>query len=604
MNRVWIFRLIAIAIPFLFFAMLEGGLRLANYGRDVTLFIENPQAPEFLLPRPDVVKRYFAEGVETPNVTIEANFFSKQKSDDALRLVVQGGSTAAGFPFGIGASIAGMLDYRLKQTFPDRDVEVISTALSAVNSYTVLDFADEIIAQQPDAVLIYAGHNEYLGILGVGSAYTAANSQAATLMYLKLKNLKIFQLLQNTYAHYKGQTKPSHNQTSRTFMSKVAKHKNIPLNSALYEQGLTQFETNMQLLLKKYQAANIPVFISTIASNLADQKPFSSAALNKQGQVWLTKLRNYTLLTHDELEQAQTVARQQQSADLFYALGQITYAKSQYPQAKTYFEQARDHDLLRFRAPTAINEQIKQLTKQPNVTLVDAEQALTKQAINGIIGRKLMLEHLHPTIDGYFYIADSFYQSLQQSPVIDDFPTPISTAQAKADLPIFEAEIYWGKAKVAGLMADYPFTDKPHSPKLPPQLTWQDQLGYKAYKKQLGWIQIAQETAKRSQKSDPITFNKALKLLADAVPNDSNYNYQAGTQLIQARRASEALRYLKRAVEQKPKEPNYRLALAHAYAMQQRFKESLHWLNSVLKIDKHNKMALSAIAQVNQAMNQ
>ena len=153
MSRTRIYQLIALAIPFVFFAMLEGGLRFFDYGSETPLFIDYPStnkstAPQYLLPRPDVVKRYFPADSAAPSVTIETNFFLKNKPDDALRIVVQGGSTAAGFPFGYGASIAGMLDYRLKQSFPDRTVEVINTALAAVNSYTVLDFVDEIIEQQ------------------------------------------------------------------------------------------------------------------------------------------------------------------------------------------------------------------------------------------------------------------------------------------------------------------------------------------------------------------------------------------------------------------------------------------------------------------------
>ena len=88
---------------------------------------------------------------------------------ETLRIIVQGGSTAAGWPYGFGASLAGMLQQRLQATLPRRNIEVITTAMTAVNSYTLMDFAEEIIAQQPDAVLIYAGHNEYLGVLGVGS---------------------------------------------------------------------------------------------------------------------------------------------------------------------------------------------------------------------------------------------------------------------------------------------------------------------------------------------------------------------------------------------------------------------------------------------------
>jgi len=48
--------------------------------------------------------------------------------------------------------------------------------MAAVTSYVLLDFADEIIAQRPDAIVIYTGHNEYLGIGGVGSSFASARS--------------------------------------------------------------------------------------------------------------------------------------------------------------------------------------------------------------------------------------------------------------------------------------------------------------------------------------------------------------------------------------------------------------------------------------------
>ena len=38
-------------------------------------------------------------------------------------------------------AISGTVE-RLRATFPDREIEVITTARSSVNSYTLLDFAD------------------------------------------------------------------------------------------------------------------------------------------------------------------------------------------------------------------------------------------------------------------------------------------------------------------------------------------------------------------------------------------------------------------------------------------------------------------------------
>lgn len=574
MNKTRVYQIIALAIPFLFFAILEGGLRFFNYGREIPLFMDYPQAenstaPHYLLPRPDVVKRYFPEGSAAPSVTIETNFFLKNKPDDALRIIVQGGSTASGFPFGYGASIAGMLDYRLKQSFPDRTVEVINTALAAVNSYTVLDFVDEIIEQQPDAVLIYAGHNEYLGILGVGSAYTAANSQAATLLYLKLKNSRIFQLLQNIYWQFTKAEQPKNAQKSRTFMSKVAKHKNIPYGSELYEAGLAQFDNNISLVIAKYQAAGIPVFISTIASNLADQTPFSSEN------------------SHDD-----------HSADYFYQKGKGLVAQENFQKAKEAFIKARDLDLLRFRAPSAMNDIIVELSKKESVYFVDANKALTNAAEQGVIGKSLMLEHLHPTIKGYFVIADSFYQALERSNVFGRFPQTISTTMAENDIPVFDAEIYWGKAKIAGLMADYPFTKTPQKVQLPLVKTPSDRLGLSAYKSQIGWLTIAKENLNYGKKNDLSLYLKSAKLLADAMPFEAVHSYRAGTALIEAKKFAQASRYLKRAIGIDDKNVNYQLALSHAYLEQSKLKEAVPWLESVLILEPENTTAKDVLPKV------
>ncbi|WP_218310702.1 hypothetical protein [Alteromonas antoniana] len=118
-SRRFTFLLITLAIPVVFFILLEGGLRLAGFGGKAPLFIENPAHPDYLLPRPNILNRYFPDG-HAPRVTMETNFFLKEKPADGLRLIVQGGSTAAGFPYGLGASLAGMLDNRLRQTYPQR----------------------------------------------------------------------------------------------------------------------------------------------------------------------------------------------------------------------------------------------------------------------------------------------------------------------------------------------------------------------------------------------------------------------------------------------------------------------------------------------------
>ena len=596
MAKIWLFRIITFSLPLLFFVVLEFGLRLVGYGKSVPLFMANPAASQYLLPTPDVVKRYFADDSLAPNVTIETNFFLKQKPEDGIRVFVQGGSTAAGFPYGFGASIAGMLDYRLKQSFPSRPVEVVNTALSAVNSYTLLDFTDEIIEQQPDAVLIYAGHNEYLGILGVGSAYTAANSRGATLLYLKLKELRLFQLMQAIY-HSFNQPNEKALKPSRTMMAKVARHKNIPVDSPLFQQGLLQFEQNMSLLLDKYSEAGIPVVLSTIASNLSHQTPFSSNPIPQEYRVLLAK--PLVELVPSEANELLVVAEAYKSADAFYHLGQWYLSHGELGKAQQAFVEARQHDLLRFRAPSEINDIIRRLAKRSGVQLVDAEAALKREAPNNIIGNTLMMEHLHPTALGYFEIANSFYHHLNESQLLGQFEFEVGRELARQDIPLFAAEQYWGEAKIAGLKADYPFTSEPTKPELPKVESWSDQLGLAAYKKQKSWLDIAltsQQMAKKDK--DWSTFIKASRLLADAMPDDFEYNLQAGTNLIQYKQAAQGIRYLKRATSLEPTSVNAKLALAHAYSQMQKLDATLEELRSVLKIEPRNQTALTNIKAI------
>ena len=72
-------------------------------------------------------------------------------------------------------------------SMPDKTVEVINLGISAVNSYTLFDQVDEIIEQKPDAILIYAGHNEFYGALGVGSNENLGGFPAFVRFYLKLQ---------------------------------------------------------------------------------------------------------------------------------------------------------------------------------------------------------------------------------------------------------------------------------------------------------------------------------------------------------------------------------------------------------------------------------
>jgi len=550
-----VFWMIALLLPLMFFGLMEASLRVFGYGRDLPLFISNPAQPAYMLPRPDIIQRYFSAHTKIPKVSLETNFFLKDKPQNGYRVFVQGGSTAAGFPYGLGASLAGMLDNRLKDSLPKQHVEVINTAMSAVNSYTVLDFADEIISQQPDAILIYMGHNEYLGILGVGSAYSGSFFNGSTLLFLKLRSLRLFQLLQDTYAYFQhnqgeDKTQPDNN---RTLMATVAKYKNIPYGSAMYHAGLSQFETNLGLLLDKYAAAKIPVYLATIASNVKDQKPFASDTPNTDFYPQTREISQ--LLETGESTQATKLIKNiaqsqpfQQNAEAQFALANLHYVTGDFGEAGKLFDRAKDLDLLRFRAPEALNKIIqKYSSRYDNVTLVDVQQRLKQSSKDGLIGHNLMLEHLHPNVQGYFLLADTFYQSLAKNSQHMDWRT-VSIQQAWQARPIIPSEEYHGFAKILQLKTDYPFTDTPIELALPPPQDWQQQLGQQYFSKRIDWLTMMRRAlAGYQNRKDEDMILKTAQLLADALPQDAQLNQMVADLFRQKKRYHLAIHYYLRA---------------------------------------------------------
>ena len=136
-------------------------------------------------------------------------------------------------------SNTSMLSFVCVQTAP------LCPSSAAVNSYTVLDFGKQLAQYHPDAVLIYTGHNEYYGALGVGSTSYIGSNRFLVQTLLKLRTLKVVQLFNNCIKKVSAMF-ASHNMADReTLMQRMAARQHINLNSADYQAGINQYDANM-----------------------------------------------------------------------------------------------------------------------------------------------------------------------------------------------------------------------------------------------------------------------------------------------------------------------------------------------------------------------
>jgi lysophospholipase L1-like esterase len=566
--------LIVLLVPFAVLGGLELALRAAGYGRGIEpLFVASPEQPNYLQANPRVVTRFFTDPAQAPPVSIETAYFRRQKQPGTFRVFVQGESSAAGFPYGLGASLAGVLDQRLERAFPSREIEVISTAMAAVNSYALLDFADEIIAQQPDAVIVYVGHNEFLGILGVGSSMRLAATPGFTRAFLAARDWRLFQLMSQVYARLQPAGGSAAGASGESLMARVAGERSIALQSGLYRSGVQQFEANLGRLLDKYQRAGVPVLIGTLASNERDQSPLAILAG----------------VESDAAGAAKTAYHAAQDAD----------EAGNHAAAREGYAWARDLDPLRFRAPADFNSVVARVAADQGARVVDVHGAFVAASPDGLVGETLLLEHVHPNLDGYFLLADAFFSALVANGLPGAPEVDVAAAEARADMPVSEIDRFLGDYKVLRIKAGWPFSDGRTPVTLPAPASEAERLAQELYHERISWPEAHDRLRRHYQaQGDRAGYAHVTAILADAFPFTGSLQFETAAALIEIGRPREALRYSRRGTELEPRNVNQWLVHAHGLLLSNREREGRAALERALEIEPANPTARKVLDEL------
>lgn len=551
-GRRRVFAVLTVALPFALLLLLEGGLRLSGFGQSYPLFVPVPEAPGFLRANRDVVRRFMVDERDTPNLWIRPVYFPRRKAPETFRIFVQGESTTEGYPYGYGASPAGMLQQRLQRTFPQRKIEVVTTAMSAVSTYPLLDFSGEILEAHPDAVVIYAGHNEYVGLLGVGSGISAGRRRPFVLSFLWLKDARILQLGRRALSAVRP---PRPRQRGRTLMATIVAEKQIPYGSPLYRRGLEQYRANLRALLRRYRKAGVPVFIGTVVSNERDQPPFISG----QGAgVDVAAWRRHFEAGHNALRSGNpavalrefdaAIAIDPQHAEGHFGRGRALERLGRYRDARQDYLAAKDRDELRFRAPEEINQILREVAAEQGAHVVEVQEAFHRAARNGIIGHDLMLEHLHPNLSGYFILADAFYDALHEKKLIGKWETPIPREQAVQEMPVTAVDRLYGEWRARYLMSDWPFTDRKKPFRLPEPTHRIEQIAEDYYQRRAQWPDAMRLLLDHYRfVGDKPEAARVAVLLAEAFPHRADDQW-AAAELLRAAGRPDAAVYRRRAL--------------------------------------------------------
>lgn len=488
--------------------LLEVILRVFHYGQDYDLVVPiTKNRKEYFRVNPKVGLRYFdRERYFLPEIV--ADDFTVEKSKNSLRIFILGESTPAGFPYQFNLTPSHLLQKQLESIFPGKKIEVVNASLTATNSYTVLEFIGELVDYGPDVIVVYSGQNEFYGAFGVGSTISLGHDRWLIRAYQEFRNCKTFVLLENGITGLLRWIDGNNNiQQQGTLMQQMTKEKAIPYQGDLYRKATDAFERNLRAAIEIARAHHIPIILSTLVTNERNLSPFVSMHQDGLSDARKTEVSSLLELADKKTiknADAATLYRRSISLDSMWAMAYFRLAEcydamGKFDSAKTAFGKARDLDGLRFRAPSEYNHLIRSLAKPPEVIVADVESTFRAHSPNGILGKELLWEHVHPRLRGYVMLSQTWCRSLGQLSIFSTEERE-KLSESISDSLLF-ASVRWtaldeeiGAVTIQTLLHRWPFTESTSTTGTNPAPTVQN-VAQMFTKRNLRWSEAHYELA-------------------------------------------------------------------------------------------------------------
>ncbi len=550
--------LILILFPILFFVLLEEGLRIFNYGDNYDVWLRVSKTKQTL--NPDVARRYF-KNIKSPPSSIQ-DVFDVEKKKGSFRVFVMGGSSAAGYPYMPLGAFSRYLQQRLQLVYPQTKIEVVNVAITAVNTYTIRDLLPYVIEQKPDAILLYAGHNEFYGALGVGSMESLGRSRKIVNLLLYLNKFKTFQLLSDLITKIKKAFAPKGKVSHGTLMSLMAKNKYIGFNSEVFREGVEQFKGNLRDIILTCKNNGIPLVIGSLVSNYKGIEPFVSK-----------KFKRYP------------------AAKEIYKKAKMAELQKSFISADSLYRFAKDLDMLRFRAPEVFNKIIFSLAGKFHVPIVNIDSVFSANSPNGIVGNNLMTDHLHPTLGGYFLMGAAFADELARLKIAPrgvrvNYPLKVRDKLTRLNFKFSKLDSVIAEYRIKILKNDFPYKKPSESiplNKLLKPKSFVDSLAFVFLEDKISWEKAHRLLAKRYlERKDYENFLKQMDILISQYPVITSYYQTVVKALLDLKQFDRSYKYFKEYYEIQPNAFNTKwmgiIALSH-----KNLKEAIEKLTESLK---------------------
>ncbi|MEQ8766087.1 MAG: hypothetical protein RL885_19370 [Planctomycetota bacterium] len=352
--------------------------------------------------------------------------FPVDKPANTFRVFTFGGSSTYGYPFARShsrSSFPGMMRVLLETRHPEQRIEVINCGSPGMDSRTSLEVLQAALDYSPDALVVYSGHNEFLP-QNVSNVKRELEKPFLDSVLGFAKSLRLFGLMRSMLASSLPKA-----DGGVQFNDLVQYDKMIaqPLCTAEETAAIHEkYGENLTAMCEAARDADVPIFLCLPVSNLKDFEPNVSYRSRNIDATQLKRFddafaegrtqaeaKNWTAA----IESFQKANRADPNvAESHYQLANAFEQSSDHLRARPEYLRARDLDGRPLRATAAILDVVTSVAReQDGATLIDSFEAMEQAAENGIVGNPLIIDNVHPTLEGDYVLARAVVDALSKA---------------------------------------------------------------------------------------------------------------------------------------------------------------------------------------------
>lgn len=344
--------------------------------------------------------------------------FTKLKPKREFRIFCLGGSTVQGRPYAIETSFTTWLELSLQVADSRRDWNVINCGGVSYASYRLVPILREILTHyEPDLIVLYTGHNEFLEDRTYRELKHTATGFAV--IHQMLSRLHTYNSARWQWMRWTGEVAEDTTQAT-TLPGEVNAILDYYGGLAEYHRddqwrkgAVEHYRHNLSRMIEMARQYGVSTILVNPVSNLRDSPPFKflpDESLAESDRQEFERMWNEARQEDDARERCQklerAVAVDGRHAAAHFALAKCFDALGDGESAAREYRLAMEEDICPLRMIEPLHQTLFDVAQSMKTPLVDVRAAIAARSQIGTPGSRWLVDHVHPSINGHQLIAE------------------------------------------------------------------------------------------------------------------------------------------------------------------------------------------------------